>query len=109
MDNMYQYQFTTKAYREMQEILSYIRDTLQNPAAATRLRKRITEKIDLICNFPYAYPDCRIYAYDDTCYRHVVLGNYVLIFHITEEIHRIEIARFVYGKTDMRKEQLTKE
>lgn len=50
---------------------------------------------------PFSFPDCSYYMIDDKTIRHSVIGNYVLIYEVSESDNLIKILRFLYGSMDI--------
>ncbi len=97
----YHYKFTPLAISDIDNALDYISSKLQNPDAADNLYFAIQQEIDSICESPFAFPDCSYYLIDDDTIRHSVVGNYILIFEVSEAENLIKILRFPYGKMDI--------
>lgn len=100
MEKPYQLEFTPLAYHDIDRALEYVRVQLANETASEKLLEKIGRKIETICNFPYAFPDCRYYFISEENYRHTLIGNYVLFFRVLEERHAVQILRFVYAHRD---------
>lgn len=100
MEKPYQLEFTHLAYSDIDHALEYLRVQLENETASAELYKKIERKIETICGFPYAFPDCRYYFITAENYRHTVIGNHVLVFRILEERRTVQILRFVYSRRD---------
>ena len=95
------YRLTPLALSDIDDALSYISDTLSNPAAAERLYRSLLKEIDSITDGPFSFPDCSYYLIDDVNIRHSVIGNYVLVFEVDEESRLIKFLRFLYGRRDI--------
>ena len=98
MVNKYNYQFTDLALADLENVLSYISNTLMNKKAARDLLALLDNTIERICDFPYSYPYCSYYFIEDSVIRHATIKNYVLVYRVNEETSTIEILRFKYSK-----------
>ena len=82
-------------------MLDYISGKHLNPGAADNLYQRIQRVIISICDTPYAFPDCSRYLIDYENIRHAVVGNYVLIYEVSQHEEMIKVLRFLYGGRDI--------
>ncbi len=105
----YRYSFTPLAVADIDDALDYISGVLLNPEAADNLYHSIQSEIVLIRENPYAFPDCSYYAIEDSSIRHSVIGNYVLVFEVSEAAKEIRILRFLYGRRDIAHMKITEE
>ena len=97
----YRYKLTPLAISDIDETLDYISGKLMNPVAADNLYHAIQQEIISICNGPYTFPDCSYYLIDDDNIRHSVIGNYILVFEVSQAEGVINILRFLYGGRDI--------
>ena len=103
----YRYKFTPLAVADIDEALNYIAGNLSNPTAADNLYRNLAAAIEDICDRPYSFPDCSHYLIDDESVRHTVVGNYVLIFEVSQNEKLIKFLRFLYGGMDIQHQQIT--
>ena len=97
----YKYKITPLAVSDIDDALDYISHTLQNQSASLNLFNSIKKEISHICENPYVVPDCYNYMVNDNTIRHAIIGNYVLVFMISEEDMMVKILRFLYGSRDI--------
>ena len=97
----YRYKLTPLAVSDIDNALDYISDKLLNPDAADNLYFAVRKEIISICDSPYAFPDCSYYLIDDDTIRHSVVGNYVLIYEVSDSEKLIKVLRFLYGGMDI--------
>lgn len=98
MENKYIFQFTNLALTDIENALNYIIVHLMNKKAAIDLLSKIETTLDIICTFPYSYPDCMLYFIEDNTVRHAVIDNYILVYKINEITSSIDVLRFKYSK-----------
>ena len=55
----------------------------------------------MICDSPYSSPNCSYYLIDDENIRHCVVGNYILIYEISQSKIVIKVLRVLYGGRDI--------
>jgi len=103
MAELYKYKITSLCYQDIDETLSYIKNTLLNPQASENLFEKISDAVQSVRAFPFASPDCTYYYIDDPNYRHIGVKNYILIYRVREETHTIEFLRFIYARRDFSK------
>lgn len=106
MASKYGYKLTPLAGQDVDAALVYISETLCNGKAAIDLLDKIEGAIETICEFPYSTTDCRSFLVADENIRHILVGNYVLIYEINESENSINILRFCYTRMDLGKLKL---
>ena len=97
----YSYKLTPLAVSDINDALDYISERLLNPGAAKNLYRALEKEITAVCDNPFSFPDCSYYLIDSVTIRHSVVGNYVLIFEISQSEKLIKILRFLYGGMDI--------
>ena len=95
---VYKYEFTELVIKDIDEVMYYITNVLCNENAALELLSVIETTINKVCMFPMSYPNCEYYNIKDEFIRHVIIGNYDLVFMIEKE--KIIFLRFKYSKKD---------
>ena len=101
MPNKYKFAFTPLAEQDIDSVLEYISENLNNVKAANDMLDKIEKAIDNACVLPYGFPDCKIYFIADDKTRHVNIDNYAMIYEIDEEKKQINILRFRYAKMNL--------
>ena len=97
----YRYKLTPLVASDIDDALHYIFYRLLNPGAAANLYHELQQEIASICASPYVFPDCSCYLIDDDTIRHSVVGNYVLIYEVSDKEKLIKILRFLYSGMDI--------
>lgn len=100
---MYDLKYLPVAMRDMVDIVRYISEELQNPAAADRLAVKLFEAGESLKDFPYSHPvylPIRPLKHE---YRKLVVQNYLMFYWIDEQNKMITIARVLYAKRDWEK------
>ena len=95
---MYTLHFAKIFKEDVQSSLYYIRRTLQNPAAADRLKDEIKKAYKKIKDMPFIYPIVPDDYLGALGFRFTMIKNFML-FYIVEE-NQINIIRFLYGHRD---------
>jgi plasmid stabilization system protein ParE len=93
---MYKLDFARHFQEDVKSTINYIKNTLQAPVAAERLKDEIRKTYKNIKQNPFMYP---VVPNDDLAsmgYRFIMIKNYML-FYIVEE-NQINIIRFLYGR-----------
>ena len=101
---MYRAEFSPFIPEDIEEIHKYIKETLDNPKAADRIKNGLLEKIEYIKENPHARPlvNDRYLAYLGL--RSIRINNYSLFYVIKEnddvKKRHIKILRFMYSRRD---------
>jgi len=95
---MYTLNFSELFRGDVKSSVSYIKHTLQAPAAAQRLKDEIKKTYKKIKETPFIYPAVPDEYLASMGFRFVMVKNY-MIFYIVEKEH-INIIRFLYGHRD---------
>lgn len=98
MEFEYSYQFTEKASSDLDEILYYISNELDNPVAAQNFIKKIFEKIDVVRTFPDSGSLVVNEFLSDKNIRKFIVGNYIVYYKTNYPEKMINIVRIIYGK-----------
>ena len=99
----YKIEITPHAIGDLDEIITYIAKTLENPAAAASF----LEEVDACCRglerLPFAYEQCRDPRLKALQYRRAVIGRYIMVYRVEEGRKTVYILRFFYGARDYEK------
>jgi plasmid stabilization system protein ParE len=88
-----------KTFREdVRSSVNYIKQTLQAPVAADRLKNEIKKTYNTIKDTPFIYPIVPNEYLASLGFRFTMVKNYMM-FYIVEE-RQINIVRFLYGHRD---------
>lgn len=98
MEFEYSYQFTEKASEDLDEILHYISNELDNPVATQNFIKKIFEQIDVVRTFPDSGSLVINEFLSDKSIRKFIVGNYIVYYKAHYQEKMINIVRIVYGK-----------
>lgn len=101
MASDYILKFTDKASEDLDEILGYISNTLDNKAAAKNFLDNVDYAIERICAFPELgkVVHNEFLTRDDV--RQVVIGNYILYYLPSTADKTIIILSIIYGKRNL--------
>ena len=100
IDAKYKVEFTEECAVEIRKVYNYIRDDLSARNSSNKIMERIEE---FITNLSYAhrmYAEIDKYSNTKRIYRRIILNNYVLLYTIDEERHKVFISHMYHGKTD---------
>lgn len=86
---------------DLEETLFYISNSLNNPAAASRLLNKTETIISNIAANPFLYPVYHDKKLAAKGYRYAVIANYLLFYFIDEADETIFVARFIYGSRNL--------
>ena len=103
----YRYRLSPLAIADIDDVLDYISEKLMNPGAANQLYLAIQQEIAIICDRPFAFPDCSYYLIYDKNIRHSVIGKYILIYEVSQSEAMIKVLRFLYGGRNISNLKLT--
>ena len=100
---MYNVEYLPLAVQDMVEIVVYITQELNNPAAAERIAEQLTKAGEILQDFPYAQPAYTPLRPLKHEYRKLLVENYMMLYWVTEEEKRVTIARVVYARRNYTK------
>lgn len=98
---MYKLEYLPVAQRDMVEIVRYISEELQNPAAADRLATELVNAVESVLTFPYALPAYQPIRSLKREYRKILVQNFLMFYWVDEEKKLVTVARVVYAKRDI--------
>jgi plasmid stabilization system protein ParE len=99
----YRVKATESADRDLDEILTYIAETLANPKAAADFADALEERYAALENHPLMFELSRNERLARMGYRRFAVGSYVALYLVNEERREISIARIFYGRRDYEK------
>lgn len=93
---------TDTAKADIKETLSYIKDTLCNPKAASTMADLITEEFSLLLDNPKSGPKVNDQFLAEYGFRFLLIKNYKAYYLLSEEDDNItiNIIRFLYARRD---------
>ncbi len=89
---------TRRAEADLEGIVGYLVEKLANPRAAAALLDEIEARYDQMERNPLVYPCCRQKLLAAGGYRKVVIGRYLLIYHVDGS--RVCVDRFFHDLQD---------
>lgn len=93
----YNIRFTPLAYEDLDEIDTYISETLMNPQAAECLLEEMEQSIHQLERFPYTGSEVEDVHLADKGYRKMVVKNYIIFHLVDSEQKQVVIMRILYG------------
>ena len=90
--------FSSLAQQDIDDIFSYINDTLHNPTAARNTIAAIIHISARLSDFPRLGTVMRLTNADNVEVRYIISGSY-LIAYVVESTH-IEVVRILYARSD---------
>ena len=97
MDIRFKVVLTAKAKKELDSIYDYISKSLMADKAANNLMNKIHNSILRLEEMPESCSLIEQYKDRRYQYRKLVINNYVAIYRVDRENHRVYIVRIVYG------------
>jgi plasmid stabilization system protein ParE len=91
------------AHKDIDEIVSYIVNELQNPQAAGHFLDDVEQAYIRISDNPYLFALCSDTRLQKLGYRKVVIKNYLVLYREDEETNTVYVVRIVYGGRDYAK------
>ncbi len=103
----YHFQFTETAVADLDEILSYIANELNNPQATGcgYLFSNLEDKIQETCHYPYSGPELRNDFIVTETVRMKVVDSYLFYYVIRECLETVIILRIIYGPRNQKEIQ----
>ena len=101
MDCEYHYRLTRRAEKELDDILDYIGNKLDNAKAAAKLMEDIGRCMERVCVFPEGGALVTNAFLPRKIIRKKVVGNYLLYYRADKERKTVWLLRIVYGRRDM--------
>lgn len=95
---------TPQAEEQLQEIVRYIADTLQEPIAAIRLLDTLENEIDSLSIFPARAALTEEEPWRSYGIHKIPVKNYLIYFWIDETDKTVHITAVIYGKRDQRQQ-----
>ena len=91
-----QIEFLEKAKRDLREIEDYLVQFY--PSTARKFNDKLEEKLFLLVDFPYMYPEYE----EDSYFRKMVFGDYLLFYTVEETNDLIIIGRIIHSSRDIK-------
>lgn len=97
---MYRLVVSEFAYKDLDNIVSYIAVQLANPIAATNFLNEVEKCYRYLKNNPFMHERCHDARLEKDAYRKATIKNYVLVYKVDESDRVVIIYRFFYGAQD---------
>jgi len=97
----YKVKYTEQAEEDLDIIVQYFCEDLQNPISAERFLDDVDKKIAILRDNPLLFPlhhDKRLF---DEGYRFSVIGNYLMFYAFDEDNEVVHIIKIVHGGRDI--------
>lgn len=94
---------TLLANQDLDGIVSYIADDLENPTAASHFLDELDECLGRLEKMPLMYEQCQDVRLKGLGYRKARIGNYLMIYRVDESVKCVYILRFFYARRDYEK------
>ena len=92
----YQVLISPKAFRDLDEIYTYIKEELFAENAALQLVEEIEQAILSLDTMPYKNPERKVGRYAGQGYRQIFVKNWIIIYRIEENSGIVVIITVVY-------------
>lgn len=90
-----------RAYRDLDEIYSYIAVNLSEPATANKMLESLEEAIISLEQFPERGSIRRVGAYANQGYRQIFVKNYTIIYRIYKTNQEVRIVTIRYAPSQL--------
>ena len=93
----YEVMLFPRAYRDLEEIYSYIALEKLETGIAKGLTDRIWDAIESLGSFPYSHQDRLVGRYAGKGYKQRIIDNYIAVYRVDEEQKRVYVVTIQYG------------
>lgn len=100
MDKIYTVKVTSQAERQIQEIISYIKNDLKSPGAALHLLDALENSFASLVHFPQRMALISEEPWHTNEIRRLPVKNFLVYFWIDENNMIVHITALIYGKRD---------
>ena len=90
----------TRAYQDLDDIYTYIAETLLEPGAALNMVDKLEEAIFSLEQLPERGAIRRVGAYKDGNYRQLFVKNYCIIYRLIKKKKEVHIVTVRYTPSD---------
>lgn len=94
----YKLRFLPGFYKELEEAVNYISDTLKNPQSAEKLISEVESAILNRLEMPLAAEPYQSSQERKNSYYRIYIGNYIVFYVVIDDV--MEVRRFFYGRRD---------
>jgi addiction module RelE/StbE family toxin len=96
----YRLDITDSALNDLNDIVSYIAETLYAPTAATHFTEAVEMCYDNLKSQPFMYAACDMPELAEKGYRRAPVKNYLILYKVDELVGIVRIHRIFYGARD---------
>lgn len=89
-----------RAYKNLDDIYSYIANELYVPNAALKLIDKLEQAIFSLEEMPFRFPQRKRGAYANKGYRQIFVDNFTVIFRVSEKTKEVFVVTVRYSKSD---------
>ena len=89
-----------RAYRDLDDIYTYIAENLMEPAVAIQLIDELEKAIFSLEELPERGVTRRVGAYANGDYRQLFVKNYTIIYRVLKEIQEVHIVTVCYAPSN---------
>ncbi len=93
----YSVKLLRRAVQDLDDIYTYIAQTLLEPETAFKLVGRLEDAIFSLETLPHRCPERRVGVYADRGYRQLLMENYTIVFRIDEENRQVVVVTVRYA------------
>ena len=94
---------TSQAEQDLDNIVSFIVNILENPSAAAALLDDVEKYYSSLEDMPMLFEACRSPYLRALCCRKAGIRNYIMIYKVNEPKKEVIILRFFHGRQDYEK------
>lgn len=99
----YKIESTPLADQDLEGIIAYIAEDLENPIAAAHFLDEVDACYTHLEKMPLMYEQCHDPNLKKLGYRKALISNYVMIYRVDEDAETVFILRFFYARRDYEK------
>lgn len=96
----YKIVFTSDCIREMDYIYNYITINLYAQKSAKELMNNVEQAIENLKTMPKIYMTIKRCPELELEYRRIIIGNYVIVYTVSEKERIIYVVHMYYGRSD---------
>ena len=96
----YTVEILDEAWKELEEIYSYIADHFLEPGTADAMADTLEKGIYSLEHMPYRNPERRYGLYANKGYRQLFVKNYTIVYRVDEPSHTVFVVAVRYSRSD---------
>ena len=97
----YKVEFSPRALRDLDNIYSYISETIFAGDSADKLADEFEEAIFTLDEFPFRGPERKVGRYANKGYRQLFVENYVIVYRVDEGKQKVTVVTVCYMYSDI--------